>query len=127
MSKEIIVELNRDDFSNLLNEISSVLVIYFTADWCKPCGLVKTHIRNHMTNLPDEIICAELDVDNEENIDLFAYMKRYKQLVGIPSLLMFHKEFESSALASVSGADKNKINYFFKEVLNKHTKLMENN
>jgi thiol:disulfide interchange protein len=117
MSKDIIVEFNdRVHFMNCLRENPGVIIVQFTATWCKPCKEVKSHIEQKFSICPDNIICCQLDVD--ENSELYAFMKKNRQVNGIPALVAYFKgNISPFANKSISGTNINAINNFFDECL----------
>ena len=116
MSKrDIVIEMDRDLLAKLLQCNPGVIVLKFTAEWCKPCKTIHDYVYDKFRSLPNTCICADLDVD--ENFDLYALMKSKKQVRGIPALLAYKKgTLTYAADASVSGSDTEALDFFFKEV-----------
>jgi thiol:disulfide interchange protein len=114
-NKDIIVEFkDRQHFMDCLKENPGVMILQFTATWCKPCREIKSHIENKFTQCPDNIICCQLDVD--ENSELYAFMKKNRQVNGIPALVAYFKGNTSPyANISISGTDMGAIDNFFKK------------
>ncbi len=106
-------EGNREDFLNILTTNPGVLIFKFTADWCKPCQIIKEDLQNYFQQITsNKIKCYEVDVD--ENFDLYAYMKTKKMIKGIPMLMAFKKgNTEYYPDNSISGTDLNEIKIFF--------------
>ena len=112
---------SREDFITFLKKMETKecklngIVIKFTASWCAPCQKIKEFVHNEFNNLPNTIQAANLDVD--DNFDLFANMKKLKQLNGIPAIL-FYKKGNVSFISdeSVLGADEKSIKDFFVNV-----------
>ena len=86
-------ELSRANFLNLVQQNQSIMVIKFGAEWCKPCQRIKSQLNNLCSKLPNDIMCLDIDVD--ENFDLYAYMKTKKMITTIPSIMCFTKDEES--------------------------------
>ena len=113
--RDIIIELNREQLATLLQSNPGVVILKFTADWCKPCETIHDYVYEKFSSLPNTCVCADLDVD--DNFDLYALMKSKKQVRGIPALIAYKKGTVSYAAdASVSGSDTEALDYFFKEV-----------
>jgi thiol:disulfide interchange protein len=113
--REIVTELNRDHLASLLQCNPGVVILKFTAEWCKPCKTIQDYVYDKFRSLPNTCICADLDVD--DNFDLYALMKSKKQVRGIPALLAYKKgNITYAADASVSGSDTDALDFFFKEV-----------
>ena len=69
MPSEIIEELDRETFQELLNVNPKFVIIKFTAEWCKPCQSIKQGVNKIFGQLPEDVVVAELDTD--ENFDLY--------------------------------------------------------
>ena len=108
--KEVVV--SREEFQDLLNENNTVIVFKFGATWCKPCQSIKSHVKECVSKLPNNICCLELDVD--DSFDLYAYLKSKKQVNGIPCLLAYKMGNTSFAPDfSISGTNLENITSFF--------------
>jgi len=113
MTKEIITELDRKSFLELLTNNPGRIIIKFTAEWCGPCKKIKTYVDKKFNEQPDNVICVELDIDH--NFDIYAFMKSKKMVQGIPTLLCYKPENNSYPPAfSISGSNIDNIERFFK-------------
>jgi thiol-disulfide isomerase/thioredoxin len=86
---KIITELSVKDLIDLQKTMGAkIVVIKFSAQWCKPCKMIKPTwdywIQN---NKQTNIIYCELDID--ETMDLYIALKKFKMVNGIPALLMY--------------------------------------
>lgn len=115
MSKELITQFNdRTQFMNFLKLNQGVIIIQFTASWCRPCKEIKQYIEQKFSICPDNIVCCRLDVD--ENSELYAFMKKNRQVNGVPSLVAYFKgNLTPYSNLSISGTNINSINHFFNE------------
>ena len=106
-------EGNRKEFLDLLSENPGVFIFKFTAEWCKPCQIIKEDVQHYFQEITSEKIkCFEVDVD--ENFDLYAFMKTKKMIKGIPMLMAFKKgNIEYYPDNSISGTNLNEIKTFF--------------
>ena len=111
---------SREDFINYLKSIQTDnkidgIVIKFTADWCDPCKKIKDFVEGHFKKLPDTLESGNLDVD--ENFDLYANLKRLKQVQGIPCIV-FYKKGNVTFIPDkfVNGTDESEINEFFESI-----------
>ena len=87
--KEIITDISINDFKTLLNNISNkIIILKFTADWCKPCKKIKSCVDEWFNKLPDNFIIIEIDID--ETMDLYYKLKTKKMVNGIPSILAYY-------------------------------------
>lgn len=116
MSKEVIIQFNdRMHFLEALKENKGVIVVKFSATWCGPCQIIKPLINQQFIECPDDITCCDLDVD--DNVDLYSFLKKNKQLNGIPVLLAWFKgNVTPFANLSITGANEPKIIHFFNSV-----------
>jgi thiol-disulfide isomerase/thioredoxin len=88
-------------------------VIWFSAEWCGPCKKIAHIVEAFFASSPDNVICADIDVD--ESIDLYSYLKQRRMVNGIPVMLMYKKGNVSFAPDdSVTGSDPGQLDAFFK-------------
>jgi thiol-disulfide isomerase/thioredoxin len=116
--KQIITEFpDRNVFLETLKLNPGIIIIFFHAEWCKPCKTIAPHVEHFFANSPDNVICCDIDVDN--SFDLYAFMKNKKMINGIPSLFMY-KTGNHSFIPddSVVGNDKAHLDAFFKRCVN---------
>jgi thiol-disulfide isomerase/thioredoxin len=113
--KTVISEIpSRDQFFKLLEMNPGLFIIYYHSSWCKFCYKVTPLTESFFATSPDNVVCADLDVD--ESFDLYAYLKSKKMVNGIPALLAWKKGNTSFIPdASVSGADPVALDNFFKQ------------
>ena len=113
-SKEIYTEVHdREEFLAILKENPGIMVFKFGADWCAPCQTIKDDVEQYFANTSDNVLCFDLDID--ESFDLYAFLKSKKMVNGIPAILCYDKGNETYIpFDSISGTDKSKIDYFFK-------------
>ena len=83
------------------------------ATWCGPCKKIAPVLEGFFATSPDNVLCADIDVD--ECDDLYAMMKSKRMVNGIPVILCYKKGNTSYIPDdSVTGADPGKISAFFK-------------
>ena len=113
--------VNRTDFMNLLITKTDIIIIKFTADWCKPCSIIKDMVHENVSKLPEKIKFYEIDVD--EAFDLYAFLKTKKMVGGIPTLLAYFKTNTTYASdLCITGTSKVDIDAFFVDVLREFSK-----
>jgi len=88
-TQQIINELSVKQLTYLQENMGKkIVVIKFSAEWCKPCKVIKPTwdywIQN---NKQTNIIYVELDVD--ETMELYGALKTKKMVSGIPALFMY--------------------------------------
>ena len=126
IERDIIEELTVDECKELQDKLENkVLIIKFSADWCKPCQKIKPLVNEHISNLPENVLIADIDID--ETMDLYMAFRNKKMLSGIPTILAFYGDVDREhwyvSDASVSGQDEGSINNFFKNVIEKANSL----
>lgn len=112
--KVIITEMRTvDDLMSLLNQNPGMVLIKFGADWCKPCKQIKHLVDAFFADSPHNVLCADLNVD--ENVMLYSYLKRRRMVNGIPVILMY-KYGNKSVIPtdSVTGGNPVDLQNFFR-------------
>ena len=104
---------NRQDFFNLLKVNPGLVIIKFGATWCGPCKKIKHVVDGFFATSPDNVICADVDVD--ESFDLYGFFKSKKMVNGIPVMLCYIKGNETFIPDdSITGIDPGALDAFFK-------------
>jgi len=92
-----------------------VMIVKFGATWCAPCKKIKSTCDNYFVRLSSNVVCADIDVD--ENIELYATLKRRKQCNGVPTILAFYGDVKRDQWFipddSVSGGNIEQVHKFF--------------
>ena len=102
-----------------LLESKTLIIIKFTASWCGPCNNIKPITEEYCRNLPSSIKYIEIDID--ESLDLYVYLKNKKMVNGIPAILAYYPgEKENSFVPDEScvGGNINNVKMFFERCLN---------
>ena len=63
---------NLDDYENLVLEKEKIICIKYSASWCGPCRVLTDTIKNIETDKVEDVIFAEVDIENEEFDNLCA-------------------------------------------------------
>ena len=98
-----------------------VLIIKFTADWCGPCKGIKPICEKYTSNLSENILFQEIDVD--ESIELYSFLKTKKMVNGIPAILGYYggnKDIFYIPDDAVLGGDKKNVEAFFERIISKY-------
>ena len=112
----------RDDFLNLLKVNPGLVIIKFGATWCGPCKKIKHVVDAFFGTSPDNVVCADVDVD--ESFDLYGFFKSKKMVNGIPVMMCFIKGNETFIPDdSVTGIEPVALDAFFKRCGNYLAKL----
>ena len=114
LSKQIISGFeNRQAFLDLLKVNPGLVIIKLGATWCGPCKQIAHIVEAFFASSPKNVICADIDVD--ESIDLYAYLKQRRMVNGIPVMLMYKKgNYDFAPDDSVTGANPADLDAFFK-------------
>lgn len=115
--KQVITHFeNRNEFIKLLENNPGLVIIKFGATWCGPCKKIEKEVHNFFNYTSDNVICADVDVD--ESIDLYSFLKSKKMVNGIPVLLCYRKgNVTYIPDDSVTGADLNALGQFFQRCI----------
>jgi len=117
MPREILTNIdNREAFAEIVKNNTGVFIVKFGAEWCKPCKQIEAYVKQSFEAMPDNVLCAILDID--ERFDTYAFLKSKKMVNGIPALLCYYKG-NSSYIPDdvVVGADANQLRMFFERCI----------
>ena len=114
ISKQIITNFeNRQAFLDLLKVNPGLIIVKLGATWCGPCKQIAHIVEAFFASSPKNVICADIDVD--ESIDLYAYLKQRRMVNGIPVMLMYAKgNHDFAPNDSVTGSNPADLDAFFK-------------
>uniref|UniRef100_A0A6C0E1Q3 Thioredoxin domain-containing protein n=1 Tax=viral metagenome TaxID=1070528 RepID=A0A6C0E1Q3_9ZZZZ len=112
-TKTIITKFEtRNDFFKLLSNNPGLIIVKFGAEWCGPCKLIAPVLEGFFATSPDNVVCADIDVD--ESFDIYAFMKSKKMVNGIPVILCYKKGNTTFIPDdSITGADPGQLHAFF--------------
>ena len=90
-----------------------LILIKFTADWCGLCKKIKPLVDQYLKELPeDKVHYYEIDID--EHLDVYAFLKNKKMVNGIPALLAWEPENTTFIPTFVViGGNENEVTKFF--------------
>ena len=107
---------NRNNFLQALKVNPGVIIIKFGAEWCSPCKNIHNVVYKNFQNMPENVICADIDIDN--NFDLFTFLKSKRMINGIPAILAYYDDNDSYIPSdTVLGADQQQIQKLFDNCL----------
>jgi|TARA_B100000424_G_scaffold266783_1_gene258494 thiol:disulfide interchange protein len=108
--------MDRNSFIDLLKENTGLIMLKFGAEWCNPCKQIEDYVEKKFSEMPTDVTCIKIDVD--EHLDLYAFLKSKKMVQGIPTILCYEKGNETYIpIDIVSGTDEKELDNFFKRCL----------
>lgn len=81
--------VNKVDLANVLTQNEGILIIKFHATWCGPCKKIEGIVQKYFGQLPDTVFTVEVDID--QALDLYGFLKTKKVVNGIPVMLAYYK------------------------------------
>jgi len=115
---QIITELSKAAFAEELQKNERAILIKFGAEWCGPCKQIDPLVHLLMRQMPSDIKCYVLDIDDEASFDLYAFLKSKRMVNGVPVLLCYKKGNLSWVPSDVIvGANPEHVKAFFERAL----------
>ena len=113
MSKQVVSEIaSVEAFFQLLQNNTGLIILKLGAEWCGPCKVIKPAVHGFFAASPPEVICADIDVD--QSVNLYTFLKAKKMVNGIPVLLCYKKGNATYIPDdSVTGSDPQQLHLFF--------------
>ena len=120
--KDIYTEMDPDLLKKFLCTLPKnyVIILKFGATWCRPCQNIKNDCENYFCQLPKQVLCVDLDVD--ENMEIYSFFKNKRLINGIPALYVYYVRPDKDDNKwyipddSLSGSDKNELKLFFDRI-----------
>lgn len=110
-----IVDVNH--FKQLLSNNKGVFIVKFGATWCQPCKQIETQVSHGFSQMPANVQCVTIDID--ECFEIYAFLKNKKMVNGVPVILAYYKNTLDKAFyipdEVVMGTDVAAINVFFQK------------
>ncbi len=105
---------NLDEFIISANEKKKVIMLYFGAEWCGPCKLLKKRLADKESkSLMPELVVGHLDVDDELNAKI---VKRY-MISSLPTQILIKlDENKVVELSRIEGYDFTRLQLEYDKV-----------
>ena len=122
--KSIITTLKPTELTILQNSFfNRIIVVKIGAEWCGPCKKIKPSWNEWIQKASPNIIIADLDGDQDENIELIGTLRTKKMMKGIPVIFAYYGDIQRDHWYipddSVIGGDMNQVNAFFERCTKK--------
>lgn len=121
-------DITTDKFNTLMSGSDKIiLIVKFSAKWCKPCKLVSPIFEQYTTKhyKRENVVIGDVDIDES---DFYKELKRKRMINGIPCIMAFYnKDCNDNYLIpddSVTGANIQDVTTFLNrcdEYISKHT------
>lgn len=109
--------LSRNQYQNIIAAKKKPLFVKFTASWCGPCKAIAPFVNEFLMDPSVKEKIQYLEIDIDESLDVFAFMKKMKMLNGVPSLLFYKMDNVSFApTMTVSTGNKEVVKKFLNNV-----------
>ena len=107
---------SRDSFVKSLETNPGLIIVKFGATWCAPCKKIAPLVDHCMNNLPKNVQCYIIDVD--EDLELYGFLYKKKMVNGVPAIVCYEKGNVNYIPDDVViGADEKKVLEFFARCL----------
>ena len=106
---------SRAEFANLLARNPGMIILKFGADWCGPCKKIEHQVHQFFAALPQDGSVLYGDINIDDSVDVYAFLKSNRRVNGIPVILCYVKGQCSGIIPtfSITGADQTELNRFF--------------
>jgi len=123
--ENVITQMTKSDFGLSLQNNKGALIIKFGAEWCGPCKQIEAQVYELMSQMPPEITCCVLDIDDEDGaFELYAFLKSKRVVNGVPVIVCYKKEnFSWIPDDVIIGANVEAIHTLFQKCANVYAKL----
>jgi len=105
------------------NANNGVIIMKFSAEWCGPCKKVSPLWDAYLNKRPDNVLMIDVDID--DSLDLYMFMKKKRMLNGVPAILVWYPQSNRDEDLwyipedSISGFDEGEIISLFARCFSK--------
>src|SRR6056300_1407103 len=90
VSKDLVS--TKDDFQNIINNDTKTVVFKFSASWCASCKIIAPIVDNFKQTIVDNENIDWYDIDVDESIEIFGWLKTKRIINGVPSTIAYFEE-----------------------------------
>jgi thiol-disulfide isomerase/thioredoxin len=114
-NKKVICNFNNaQEYLDVIKTNPGLFIIKFGAKWCQPCKKIKHVVDGIFSTTPDDVVCADIDISEFGNKEIYDMLKRLRMINGVPTLFMYRKgNNELFPDESVSGTNPTSLHEFF--------------
>lgn len=129
MSNPIYNELGVNSFKKILQLVDNedhtdtvAILIKCGAEWCGPCQRIKPYCHSKFKNLPSKVVCFDIDIDKEENMELYLAYKQKKMVRSVPVIFAYISKPDRDSSHwwapdfSVNSGQQHDLDNFFEKV-----------
>ena len=98
------------------------IILKFGATWCVPCKTIKEQCTKRFNELSTKIICFDLDIDEDDNNELYSAYASKKMIKSIPTIFAYISNPERNQShwwapdLSVNSSKSEDVDLFFKKI-----------
>ena len=102
--------------SDFLKVNPGLIIIKLGAEWCAPCKRIEPLVTKWFEQMPNNVYCSLVDIDN--CFELYSFFKTKRISRGVPTIMCYHKENTHYIPNDIIvGADINEVNAFFERCM----------
>tara|TARA_B100000401_G_scaffold70990_1_gene43292 strand:+ start:7158 stop:7502 length:345 start_codon:yes stop_codon:yes gene_type:complete len=107
-------DLSPEKFEELLSTKTNALIVKFGATWCGPCKKIAPYLHGKLATKKN---VGFLDIDVDENYDLYSAMKRKKIVTKLPTILHYSTDnTDFYPTFSVVGVNPKMVDEMFNQI-----------
>lgn len=102
-----VINLSDESAVQKFHHVNHKSVLYFTAQWCPPCKMIKPIYEKMATEYADSVAFGKIDVDENEDAAVEF------EITSVPTFVLFEGQ---NAIDRFSGADAERLGQIVKEL-----------
>jgi putative thioredoxin len=109
--------ISTSEFQKLLQENNGILVFKFGAVWCNPCKTIEPALDKLFKQMPHNVQCFVVDID--QSSELYSFFKNKRVFKGVPTVIAYYFGNTSVYPDDMTvGANIQELNAFFERTYN---------